>query len=311
MSQISPPIRILLVAAVLFAAAWMLVLRPKNDAGAPAKPAASTPTAPGVKGLTNAVAKAQGAKAAQESRDAKVQAATGGAPAASAQGATAAKPGTAAQAVQAAPVAIPAAVLAKLPARVSGALKAHKLLVLGVVNTDHKPWRLMSDDDRLVRDALKGVNRYKGDVVVQTVPLAGLSRYGALVGDLDVSQSPAVVIVDRTLKATRLDGFVDRAAIDQAIADARRATTKPLISNPWLKKANKLCADYHLRMAGVDRADRGTVTREYRHAAARLHAPARFKRLQGQLAASFSHPGAYDARFNSVGLTSCALDRTQ
>ena len=40
MSQISPPIRILLVCAVAFMAAWMLFLRPKTDAGAPA---ASTP----------------------------------------------------------------------------------------------------------------------------------------------------------------------------------------------------------------------------------------------------------------------------
>src|ERR671910_3084165 len=45
MSQISPPIRILLVCAVAFMAAWMLFLRPKTDAGAPAAsaPAATTP----------------------------------------------------------------------------------------------------------------------------------------------------------------------------------------------------------------------------------------------------------------------------
>src|SRR5918994_7622195 len=47
MSQISPPIRILLVCAVAFMAAWMLFLRPSSDAGAPAAdapaPAASTP----------------------------------------------------------------------------------------------------------------------------------------------------------------------------------------------------------------------------------------------------------------------------
>src|SRR3712207_9151757 len=41
MSQISPPIRILLVCAVAFLAAWMLFLRPKDDAGVPA---AATPT---------------------------------------------------------------------------------------------------------------------------------------------------------------------------------------------------------------------------------------------------------------------------
>ena len=58
MSQISPPIRILLVCAVAFLAAWMLFLRPSADAGAPAdgdagadrdasrsRPAASRPRA--------------------------------------------------------------------------------------------------------------------------------------------------------------------------------------------------------------------------------------------------------------------------
>src|ERR671921_586231 len=40
MSQISPPIRILLVCAVAFMAAYMLFLRPKDNAGTPA---AATP----------------------------------------------------------------------------------------------------------------------------------------------------------------------------------------------------------------------------------------------------------------------------
>src|SRR5829696_4398244 len=42
MSQISPPIRILLVCTLAFMAAWMLFLRPKDDAGTPA---AATPSA--------------------------------------------------------------------------------------------------------------------------------------------------------------------------------------------------------------------------------------------------------------------------
>ena len=54
MSQISPPIRILLVCAVAFMAAWMLFLRPKDNAGTPA---ASTPSA-----ATSTPAEAGGAK---------------------------------------------------------------------------------------------------------------------------------------------------------------------------------------------------------------------------------------------------------
>ena len=75
MSQISPPIRILLVCAVAFMAAWMLFLRPKTESGAPA---ASTPTtaaqpvdAGGEKATSlagKAVEKANEATAAQDAR---------------------------------------------------------------------------------------------------------------------------------------------------------------------------------------------------------------------------------------------------
>jgi hypothetical protein len=46
MSQISPPIRILLVCAVAFMAAWMLFLRPKSDADTPAASNPAPATAP-------------------------------------------------------------------------------------------------------------------------------------------------------------------------------------------------------------------------------------------------------------------------
>src|SRR5215203_2446145 len=76
MSQISPPIRILLVCAVAFMAAWMLFLRPKDDAGTPA---AATPTAPSSRPVEaggakadslagKAVEKANEATAAQDAR---------------------------------------------------------------------------------------------------------------------------------------------------------------------------------------------------------------------------------------------------
>src|SRR5215210_9468225 len=76
MSQISPPIRILLVCAVAFMAAWMLFLRPKDDAGTPA---AATPTAPSTRPVDaggeqssslagKAVEKANEATAAQDAR---------------------------------------------------------------------------------------------------------------------------------------------------------------------------------------------------------------------------------------------------
>jgi hypothetical protein len=74
-SQISPPIRIVLIAVIGLLAAWMLFLRPKTEATPAPTPAPAT--APGVTGLGNAVDKAKDAAATQEKSDAAVQQATG------------------------------------------------------------------------------------------------------------------------------------------------------------------------------------------------------------------------------------------
>ncbi len=85
----------------------------------------------------------------------------------------------------------------------------------------------MADDDRYVRNALKKTNRYDGEVFAKNISLSQLSTYGPLVNDLGVNQTPAVVVIDRNLKGTVLTGYVDRIAINQAIADARRDSIVP------------------------------------------------------------------------------------
>ena len=116
------------------------------------------------------------------------------------------------------------------------------MLVLGVLSQEAKPWRPLADDDRYVRNALKRSNRYGGDVVVKTVGLDKLSTYGALVNDLDVSQSPSIVVIDRNLKGKVLTGYVDRIAINQAIADARRDSITPNITDTFLRRPTRFAA---------------------------------------------------------------------
>jgi hypothetical protein len=105
--------QIALVAVVLLAGMWFTVLRPKPADTAAVKPATSAPAAasssepvaPGVKGLTSAIDKAKGASATSDATNAKIQSATGSAPAAAAPAAAkpvAAKP---AAVVKATPVA--------------------------------------------------------------------------------------------------------------------------------------------------------------------------------------------------------------
>ncbi len=105
--------------------------------------------------------------------------------------------------------------------------------------TTRPNWRPMADDDRYVRNALKKTNRYDGEVFRKNISLSQLSAYGPLVNDLGVNQSPAVVVIDRNLKGTVLTGYVDRIAINQAIADARRDSIDPAITDEYLRRRTR------------------------------------------------------------------------
>jgi hypothetical protein len=345
-SQISPPVRLLLVGAIVFLAAWFAVLRPKSASTPPAAPAATATTTP-TDGLGRAVAKARGAAATAEGA---AKAAAGETAQSQAETGAATKPGSA----QSQPaVAIPAKVLAKLPHDVAHALKAHRTIVLGVIADGATPLRPLADDDRYVRNALRRVNHYDGTVLVKRVPVGSLVRYAPLVGDLHVNQMPSIVVVDGNLHGTVLAGYVDRIAINQAIADARRNSIHPLISDPYLRKLNAVCTQYYTaqdrwsyptipgkqaRVSSMDR--RIALEKHYRAVVARIAAPARWQSLKRQflsalddfqrplfkqaqalktndLAAwaaatrSFDWTSArkVDARFNRAGVTSCAIDR--
>ena len=197
-------------------------------------------------------------------------------------------------------MAVPADVLAKLPKGVAGALKERKTIVLGVFADDASNWRPMADDDRYVRNALKKTNRYDGEVFAKNISLSQLSTYGPLVNDLGVNQSPAVVVIDRNLKGTVLTGYVDRIAINQAIADARRDSITPAITDEYLRRPNEICAPLQrccysrcscptvrgkkARDAAIDRlpAHRPPVRRRGR---SRRRRPAKWKSLKAALAA--------------------------
>jgi hypothetical protein len=204
--------RILLVGAVVFLAAWFTLLRPK----AAEVPPTTTTTAPPA--TVDPTTKAGSATtSAPDPKPAEVPA-------------------------------IPAEALAKLPKDVAGALQAKKTLVLGVIADGETDYRPLADDDRYVRNALRDVNRYDGEVFVKTVPAGNLARYGAMVNDLGVKQTPSIVVIDRELKGRVLTGYVDRIAINQVIADARGDSISPNISNAYLRDLNAICGQYETRI---------------------------------------------------------------
>jgi hypothetical protein len=347
--------RILLAGAVVFLAVWFTLLRPKSDA---VEPVAATPTATAPAGNVNTGEPATSAagKIVEKAKDAATQA-EGAAKAAAGESTDsapdAAKTATG-SATESAPdpatatlPELPAATLAKLPKDVAGALEARKVLVLAVLSDGAKRWRPMADDDRYVRNTLKKVNRYGGDVFVKQIPLSGLYSYGPIVNDLKVNQTPSVVVVDRKLQANVIPGYLDRLSINQAIADARAASIDPLITNSFLREANQVCADFNVATSRWShptihgrKAEKAAWKRWVEvnvantRAVKRLQAPARFKSLKTLWVSTITRGDRYvkaeaagkkvtpteawyaagrklDHRFDEAGLTSCSIARRQ
>jgi hypothetical protein len=226
-SQISPPIRILLVAAVAFLAAYMLFLRPKEEVVPPAETtsAPNTQTAdPAVTGPGKAVEAAQDAVAAANGETA------------AAEGAAAAEEAAAPGATGAATTTEGAKDLKGVPAKVRKAIRQGDVVVLLF-------WNRKGADDRDVRRSLRKVDTWDGRVVTQAAPLNAISRYGRIARGVDVNQSPTVVVVDPELHAETIVGYTDTETIDQMVVDALKNTTG-LFTSAYLRKVDAVCARY-------------------------------------------------------------------
>ncbi len=229
-SQISPPIRILVIAVLGLLAAWMLVLRPDAE-----EPVATKPT-PNVESGAPAVSKpgkvAQAAQDAANATNAQLKAEeelSGG----DAKTAPAAKP--AAKPAAAAPIKTSDGVdLTGVPRPAAKAIAKDKTLVLLF-------WSKGSSDDRVVRRELRQVDRWDGDVYVKALPIKAVSKYGKITRGADVAQSPTTLVIGRDLKVTPLVGYVDSDSIDQAVLDSMR-NSGGYLKDPYLAKINEVCA---------------------------------------------------------------------
>ena len=243
MSQISPPIRILLVLTVALLGVYMLFLRPKPVEEPPPTPAAPNleTDAPAVSQPGKLAEKAQEAAKASEEHDARVQnklnEVDGGEAASGTAGAAKVKPGAPAAAGAV------AAELKGLPKPVATALRKHQVLVLLF-------WNGRSADDKAVHAALKRVDRWNGHVSVQSAPIAKISRYGRIARGVDVQQSPTVVVADRNLQAETLVGYVDAATINQAVVDALR-NSGGMFTSSYLRAVDKVCWQHANAMHGI------------------------------------------------------------
>jgi hypothetical protein len=247
-SQISPPIRIVLVVAVAFMAAYMLFLRPKEEA-IPAPPA----PAPNVQTSEPAVSQpgkvAEAAQGAVDASNAQLQAQEGvdGVDAGEAGATTATGNATPATEAPAADAAAAAVDVTGLPAPVAKAIADDKVLVLLF-------WNGKSADDRAVRAAVRRVDDWNGRVATHVAPIKTISRYGRIARGAEVEQSPTVVVVDPELRAETLVGYADTPTIEQAVVDALRNTTG-LFASAYLGEINQLCARHGIAFMRTPKPD--------------------------------------------------------
>lgn len=278
MSQISPPMRILLAGAVAFLAAWVLFLKPGGDTETAATPATPAATPAGATGLGRAVNSANGAAKTSDAANAAAGSET--APSTtSSEAPTAVKPKTSTPATPAKP-ADPA--LAKLPDWVQDSIDK-KVVAILFYNGN-------AADDRRTRVALEGAYRAHGQVVARAVPIKRISRYGSVARGVDVQQSPTLMVIDRDRHADALVGYSSRETINQAIIDGLLATDNPVKRVGYVQRMQAHCRAIG-NAAGLHPFTAGSPKQLRRNAAANLSVLTTAKRDLGRSGA----PAAYKA----------------
>jgi hypothetical protein len=218
MSQISPPIRILLAGSLVFMVAWFIFLKPGGATTAAAPSAAPAAAGAPTDAYGSAVAKAKSASAATTAAS-NIHAGVTPGSSAVAPAASASTPATAT-----APAGAPAAASTTkaqasaelgLPPSVAAAVASKKVLVMLF-------WNKNAIDDKAVRRELRHIDRHHGKVVVHVASIKDIARYAPITRGVDVEQSPTVVVA-KGATADSLVGYVDSKTIDQAVSDLMRA----------------------------------------------------------------------------------------
>jgi hypothetical protein len=99
------------------------------------------------------------------------------------------------------------------PGRAARAVHKHKKVVILFTNQ-------RGLDDRALGPVIRNVDR-RTKALVLTDPVDAVDRYGKLVQDLGVSETPSIVIIDSKGKSRLIEGYVDSDTLTQAVADAR------------------------------------------------------------------------------------------
>ncbi|HWE33748.1 MAG TPA: hypothetical protein VG410_09695 [Solirubrobacteraceae bacterium] len=219
----SRPLIGLLVGTVAFFALWLVALKPSSSSNGSSQALGRYQNA--INAAHNVVKASNGAAAAHGGNVATSSAAP-------AHPATApAAPGTAANAASAAVTAGAAKRsnsqphAPKAPAKgavthtgatrlsiVDGALRHHRVIVMLFYNP-------AAADDRAVKQELASVPGRNGRVVKLAVPISEVSDYLVVTNQVNVTQSPTLVLINRAAQASTIVGFADTLEIVQRVDD--------------------------------------------------------------------------------------------
>jgi hypothetical protein len=98
---------------------------------------------------------------------------------------------------------------------VARALNEHKVVVLFF----YEP---AASDDQAMRTAIRAVHNAAPASRVRLFQdtVSGISDYRRVVGSLGISQSPAMVVIDRHRDAKLFQGYLDSGTVEQTVRDA-------------------------------------------------------------------------------------------
>jgi hypothetical protein len=236
--------RIALAVVVLFGIVYMVALKPSTGAS-------TAPASKPVATQAPASSSASDANTANTSFGKAVEAAHGAADAAeksqAAQaGETTSEPSTSKSTPSTASVPATSAETAPAPAADDTALadlpewlqKSMDHKVVAILFTNHK-----SADDRRTGKALKHAFTAHGKVVKRAVPVSQISKYRPVAEGVDVSQSPTLMVIDRSRGAQALVGYSSVQSINQAIVDGLLATDNPVKRVEYLQTVQRECRE--------------------------------------------------------------------
>lgn len=191
MANLPRPMIGLLVATIAFFAVWTVALKPSSSSGPASSSSSPAPAASQPKATAPAHAAASHASASDATAHAS--------------------------AANAKPAAKPAVKHTVSPQQrqtlIESALNHHKVLAILFFNP-------AAADDQAVKHELDGIPAQGGKVVKLAVPLSELTRYPVITNQVQVTESPTLVLIDGQRNADLLTGYLDQLELSQRVSDA-------------------------------------------------------------------------------------------